>query len=388
MQRRKTLSDKGVADLKPRQTRYPKPDPELRGHYIRVMPSGAKSFYAAARNPLRKQVWIKIGNADAMTIEEAREKAREAIARIRSGQCVTQLKTFQEVAEQYQKRHVAAKGVRTAAEIDRCLKKYILPHWGASDFASIRKSDIAALLDQVEDNHGPRMADVCLTIIRAIANWYATRHDDYAPPVMRGMRRSHTKRARILDDDELRAIWTTADGDFGNICKIALLTAQRREKIIAMRWQDITLDGEWTIPTSAREKGSGGTLVLPKAAMQIITARPRLTSNPYVFPGRGAGHFNGTSPGKRALDRKLQEMPRWTLHDLRRTARSLMSRAGVRPDIAERVMGHAIRGVEAVYDRHSYRDEKGHALRQLASLIETIVNPPADNVVHVVALHG
>ena len=62
MQRRKTLSDIGVAALKPRQKRYPKPDPELRGHYVRVMPSGAKSFYVAARNPLRKQVWVKIGD--------------------------------------------------------------------------------------------------------------------------------------------------------------------------------------------------------------------------------------------------------------------------------------------------------------------------------------
>ena len=50
----------------------------------------------------------------------------------------------------------------------------------------------------------------------------------------------------------------------------------------------------------------------------------------------------------------LPEVPPWRLHDLRRTARSLMSRAGVRPDIAERVLGHAIVGVEGVYDRHSY----------------------------------
>jgi hypothetical protein len=91
---------------------------------------------------------------------------------------------------------VAAKGVRTAAEIDRCLKKYVLPSWGARDFAGICKSDIAGLLDNVEDNHGPRMADVVLTIVRAVMNWYATRHDDYSPPVTRRMQRSNTKRAR------------------------------------------------------------------------------------------------------------------------------------------------------------------------------------------------
>lgn len=51
-----------------------------------------------------------------------------------------------------------------------------------------------------------------------------------------------------------------------------------------------------------------------------------------------------------------------------------MSRAGVRPDIAERIMGHAIAGVEGVYDRHSYREKKADALRKLAGLIDGIVN--------------
>ena len=61
-----------------------------------------------------------------------------------------------------------------------------------------------------------------------------------------------------------------------------------------------------------------------------------------------------------------------------------MSRAGVRPDVAERVLGHAINGVEGTYDRHSYRDEKAHALAALASLISTIINPSQN----VVALRG
>ena len=62
----------------------------------------------------------------------------------------------------------------------------------------------------------------------------------------------------------------------------------------------------------------------------------------------------------------------WVVHDLRRTARSLMSRAGVRPDIAERVLGHAISGVEGIYDRHDYRAEKAEALAKLAALVGDI----------------
>ncbi len=107
----------------------------------------------------------------------------------------------------------------------------------------------------------------------------------------------------------------------------------------------------------------------------------KLAENPYVFAAsRGKGPLN-SSDWKQSLDAKLPPMPHWVIHDLRRTARSLLSRAGVRPDISERVMGHAILGVEGVYDRHRYDDEKAEALQALANLITRILNPPAENVV-------
>jgi integrase len=74
--------------------------------------------------------------------------------------------------------------------------------------------------------------------------------------------------------------------------------------------------------------------------------------------------------------------PPWRTHDLRRTVRSLMACAGVSSEHAERVLGHAILGVEGTYDRHSYADEKAAALQALATLVERIVNPAAaDNVI-------
>jgi integrase len=65
----------------------------------------------------------------------------------------------------------------------------------------------------------------------------------------------------------------------------------------------------------------------------------------------------------------------WTLHDLRRTARSLMSRAGVPSEHAERCLGHVIGGVEGVYDRHKYIAEMAIAYEKLAVLISQIVDP-------------
>ena len=110
-------------------------------------------------------------------------------------------------------------------------------------------------------------------------------------------------------------------------------------------------------------------------ALSIIERRLRLAENPYVFPGRGAGSMNSFSNRKRDLDQKLPNIPRWVLHDLRRTSRSLMSRAGIDPDVAERCLGHVIPGVRGVYDRHKFIEEMRLAFERLASLIETLVHP-------------
>jgi integrase len=396
---RKSLSDAGVRALKPRAARYAHPDPELAGHYVRVQPSGAKSFVAVTRDPTNgKQVWATIGPADLMTVEEAREKARDAIKRVQAGQPAfetpVKAELFADVAEQWLKRHVAAKGLRSAPDLARLLKTHVYPRWANRPFLDIRRSDIAALLDEIEDNHGPRQADYVLAIVRSVMNWRAARSDDYSAPISRGMRRTNPKeraRARILSDEELRAAWKAAksDGAFGAFIRLLLLTAQRREKVASMRWRDIA-NGTWTIPAEAREKGAGGELELPPAALDIIEAQPRIGESPYVFAGRsvkGREHacLSGFGKRKRALDAKvaaeLPNVPQWQLHDLRRTARSLMSRAGVRPDIAERVMGHVQPGVAGVYDRHAYFDEKADALAKLAALVDAIVKPRTAEIV-------
>jgi integrase len=339
-----------------------------------------------------KQVWATLGSAGAITIAEARERGRTALQRIRDGfepfePTPEKPATFEEVATLWFKRHVQAKKLRSSAEIARCLERYVYPAWRNTPFTGIRRSQVATLLDAIEDKNGPRQADAVRAILSGVANWYASRHDDYVNPLTRGMRRQPAaQRDRILSDEEIRAIWGQAmrAGTFGAIVRFALLTGQRREKVASLRWSDLQ-NGIWTIPEFHREKGTGGSLKLPAAALAIIEAQPRLETNPFVFAGRGDGPFNGFSKAKAALAQALPRLPGpdgqlrpivgWTIHDLRRTARSLMARAGVRPDVAERVLGHAIVGVAAIYDRHHYEEEKAEAIAKLAALIERITTP-------------
>jgi integrase len=385
--RRAGLTDKGLAALKRKAKRYIISDPEQRGHYVRVPPEGPMVFAAVARSPYGKQIWATLGTTADLKIDEARERAREAIRRIKDG-----LPAFEppkpkpesvaDVAANWLKRHVDKKKLRTADEYRRVLNRYVLPRWKDRTFVELRRSDIAALLDMVEDKHGPRQADVVLTTLRSIASWVQARDDSYTPPFARGMRRAaQDKRARILNDDELRRIWRAADEirPIGPLVQLLLLTAQRREKLCTLLWDDIDANGVWTIRTESGEKGNARSLQLPQLALDIVQAQPRFVEQPYVFASQSGGPWGVSSKLKRRLD-ALSGVTGWRLHDLRRTARSLMSRAGVQSEHAERVLGHAIQGVEGVYNRHSYDAEKADALRKLAALVERIVDPPAENV--------
>jgi integrase len=391
--RRRSLTDRMLAAKPRRAKRYIEADPELRGCYIRVPPDGPIVFYAVTRDPYGKQTWAPLGTTAEMKLAEARERAREAIKRIKAGKPAIEppkLKpeSIAVVADNWLRRHVERNKHRTAIEMRRVVDVYVLPYWRDRTFTDIKRSDIAALLDVIEDKHGAQQADHVLGVLRAIASWVQSRDDTYVPPFAKGMRRVSKQahqRARILNDDELRAVWRAAGDDrFGALVRLLLFTAQRKEKILTLRWDDISADGVWTIRTEPREKGNPGKLLLPKQALEIITAQPRFVSSPYVLANsRGDAVWRASTRAKRRLDAQ-SGVTGWRLHDLRRSARSLLSRAGVRPDIAERVLGHAIGGVEQIYDRHTYDAEKGHALRELAALIERIVDPPAANIV---ALH-
>jgi integrase len=231
-------------------------------------------------------------------------------------------------------------------------------------FNSLQRSELSALADDIAERRVRRSAEYFVLVFSAMSRWYAKRSDSYAPPLAPGMAGLYHNEAksRILTDVELRAVWLAAEkqnNNFSTLVLLLLLTTQRVAKVAALKWDEIK-DGVWSIPVEKREKGTGGELVLPETALAAINSRPRMGLNPYVLSARD-GHFVAFSRGKRLFDEACG-VTDWTLHDLRRTARSLMSRAGVAPHIAERVLGHTIRGVEGIYDRHDYKDHKAQAL--------------------------
>jgi integrase len=365
-------------------------DADTTGLALRVFRSGAKSWmYRFSWGGKRK--WMTFGTYPATSLASARGRADDARAALEAKPpkdprtALAKPETFRTVCDEWVTREAGA--LRTGDDRKAALARLVYPALGERPIAEVRRSDIVRLLDRIEDERGPAMADKTLAIVRRVCNWHASRSDDFRSPIVRGMARTKSSdrtRARILTDDELRVVWAVAAGQgaFGRMARFLLLTGARRTEAAAMRWAE--LDGaDWTLPAVRNKTKLDLVRPLPTAVLTVIGARP--DGAVFVFSNDG-GHtaVRGYGPLKAAFDLavtaelrkhdpKAEPMPPFRLHDLRRTARSLMSRAGVPSDHAERCLGHVIGGVRGVYDRHEYHDEKARAYVALARLIDRIV---------------
>ncbi|MEJ0070037.1 MAG: tyrosine-type recombinase/integrase [Pseudomonadota bacterium] len=212
------------------------------------------------------------------------------------------------------------------------------------------------------------MADRTLAHLRKALTWYAARDDEFNTPIVRGMARTKPKeraRKRTLSGEELQDVWRALDaltGPYPALVRLLTLTALRRTDVGGFRRRELEREDLWTIPAERFKGNIDHAVALTAAAKAIIAAQPvRLTTRgkpdrqlDHVFSRSGRSPFGGWSKCKAELDGKIAEqrkaegrepMPPWVLHDLRRTARSLMSQAGVLSDIAERVLGHVLPGV-------------------------------------------
>jgi integrase len=397
---RQKLTPAWVANVKPKATNEIYWDTEQRGFGLLVLPSGERRYVVQYRAFRRsRRMTFKPG----LTLTEARKEAKAVLGAVAKGgdpmaerrrQEGAATNTLKAIAEQYFKRE--GDKLRTANARKATFERLIYPALGSRQIDTIKRSEIVHFLDKIEDERGPQMAHAALAFLSKLFNWHASRDDNFLTPIRRGMGRvkmKETARDRVLSDNELRIIWRAAEamkGPFGRFIRFTLLTATRRSEAAMMARDEVAPDGDWIIPASRMKAKQEHVVPLSPAAKAIIDGMPKVGH--YVFTVNGRGPIRGFTKFRaalnaavlndlRKLDPEAKPLPNWTIHDLRRTARSLLSRAGVNADIAERCLAHTISGVRGVYDRHAYHAEKKHAFEALAAQIERIVNPPADNVV-------
>jgi integrase len=378
-------------------------DQGMKGFGWQITPAGHVSFAVQYRHGRTSRRYTIKGT---LSLKDARREAKGVQGKVAKGHdpVVEERKkqaagtnTFRAIAEEYLKRD--GKKLRSKDERKRILAKYLYPKLGDRQIDDIRRVDIVRLLDAIEDHNGPAMADHVLVVLRKLLNWHAARSDDFRSPIVKGMGRINAKeraRSRTLDDRELRAFWQAAEtfpGAYGFLLRYILLCACRLREASNMTQQELSGD-VWAIPSERHKSKKSFELPLSQAAKNLLSQIPRIAGEDWLFTHNGQRPIGGFSKFKKAFDAKMlaelhkedseAEMKRWVVHDLRRTARSLMSRAGVPPRHAEMALGHVSGGVEAVYDRHRYFDEKREAFEALSSLIARILNPQEN----VVALRG
>jgi integrase len=309
--------------------------------------------------------------------------------------------TFRAVAEQYLDREAKKKEGERLRSLEwrrTLLERLVYPTLGHQPITAIKRKAIIELLDAIEDGKlldskgspikgGATMAHSTLAIIRKIMRWYAVRDEDYVVPIVPGMARikpDERARSRVLNDDELRAVWTTAEqrsDPFAAMIRFMLLTACRRSEAAALTWGEIIDDdiGQcWLLPAGRNKVKVDLIRPLSEAAQAILEAQAQIGDCPYVFT-YGRKPLAAFSQCKDEFD-EASGVSGWTLHDLRRTARTLMSRAGVVSDHAEQCLGHLLSGVRKTYNRDEFKPQKKAAFHALASLIDRIVHPPEGNV--------
>jgi integrase len=385
----KQATDLGVRALRPKAKRYE--EPLGHGLYVEVQPSGHRSYTVRYRFAGKPR---KLTLSGGLTLAGARKAAADALFEVEQGrdpgaakrrqkqaQRLAAVDTVQAICEEYFRREGGK--LRSARRRQRELALKVYPVLGDRPVTEIKRSDMVRLFDRIEETAGGPTADLVKAFLSRIFNWHTARSDDFRSPIVRGMTRTKSReraRSRILTDDELRAVWKTAEGQahpFAALVLFLLLTAARRTEAVELTWAEV--DGtDWVLPSTRNKVKVELVRPLSAATQAVLADLPRIAGSKFVFTATGHRPLGSLSTRKQRFDQQCG-VTGYTLHDLRRTARSLMSRAGVSTDHAERCLGHVIGGIRGVYDRHQFHREKLHAYEALAAQIERIVNP-TDNV--------
>lgn len=410
------ISKTRVDKLEPGQILY---DTEIKGFVARALKTGTITYGLRYRNIEGASKWLGLGLHGSITAEEARtlakkragevadrrdpvaeqEETREVAAKAKRAE----VNTVNAVLDAFEKDHV--EGLRSADQIKAVLKNHVRPRIGDKSIYDLKRSDISTMLSEIKAEAGPVMADRVLAHVRKAFNWQMVQDEEFKSPIIRGMAKTRPKeraRKRILADDEIRDVWAALDKIEQPACypryvKSLLLAMTRRNESSRMHTDEFEGD-LWTIPGSRYKNKLDHVIPITSALRELIGEKPAACKKNswFVFSTTTAGNqlngakpFSGFSKAKKALDKQIAKirkaegrpaMKQWQLHDLRRTGRSLMSRAGVDADHAERCMGHVIGGVRETYDRYEYLDEKRTAFEALAGTVGLILKPPCQTI--------
>lgn len=355
-------------------------DEALPGFGVKVTPKGRKVFVVLYRaggkgSQLRKytigpygRVTLHVARAEAQRVLAARADGRDPAGEKREARRRLVADRVDDLVDSYIKQHVSTR--RSAGEITRILKREVVTRWGSRSIHSINKRDLIDLADEIVDRGAPVSANKALKVTKSFLSWCVGKAIiDRSPGEGVNPPSRESARDRVLSDEELGRVIRAAreiGGAYGGIIELLALTAQRREEVNQLTWDELDLErAVWTLPGSRTKNGKPHIVHLSAPALELIEAQPR--AGTYVFSGQRP--FHQFARAKRTLD-SMSAVSGWRVHDLRRTAVSGMARLGIPPHVADKILNHSsgsISGVAAVYQRHEFLKERASALDEWAA---------------------
>ncbi|MFA7268731.1 MAG: integrase arm-type DNA-binding domain-containing protein [Sterolibacterium sp.] len=347
-----------------------------------------------------KQRELTIGNYPTISLKLARELTTEARARVQQGIDVARKKkeerialttagTVEQLCDEYYERTVLGR-VKRPEFVREILDNDLIPRIGRMRIAEIKPLDIDGMIRAVVDRGSPVMANRVLQTSKAVFDYAIRRHWIEQNPAA-AFRRidaggEEKARTRSLSSDELVKLFQ-ALREAGPIftlydlaIKLLLVTAVRKAELIEAPWAEFDLEAEapvWRLPATRikTEKNMihrDFTIPLPSPAVEWLKEIKRTSvASDYVFPARRRAGKPTMSPEtvNWALSEVKHGLPPFTLHDLRRTARTHLAALGVAPHVAERCLNHKLPGINDTYDTHDYLTERRLALNAWADLL-------------------
>jgi integrase len=398
-----------VETLQATDRRQEIPDDLCTGLYLVVQPTGKKSWQVRYRHGgVHRR--MTLASFPTLSLAAARVRAREVMAAASEGRDPAEevkaakapkpeddrdkIKTL---IGQYDKRHL--KGLKSGDVVRRELDRFVVKEWGERDIHSITKRDVIDLLDGIADSGRVVTANRVRAYLNKFLNW-AVERDILPLSPATGVKpvAKEASRDRVLTDDEIRWFWQACEAEgfpWGPLGKVLLLTGQRLNEAAQITEGEIRGD-LWHLSADRTKNGRAHDVPLSDVVQAVLGAVERIEGKPgFIFTTTGttpvSGFFKARAHLAEAMERLAAEergeavaIPRWTFHDLRRTAATGMARLGIPVRVTEVVLNHISGtggGIVAVYQRHDYADEKRQALEAWGRFVLSLVQGQPDNVV-------
>ncbi len=399
------LQDHKIKALRPPTSgRLEVKDELVRGLMVRVTPRGVKTFCLVFKVPgehpngpsktgrprVGKSHRMTLGTYPMYTLAEARVQARLLLEQVTMGIDPRPARTeeaqaaYDNTLASVAKRFIdqECKGhIKSWARSKRTLEMHVIPTLGNRPISEVKRRDIHALIDNVSRDVGPGAARETLKHIHTLFEFAFDREYIISNPAHKLKRKdlkTNGDAGRALDDSELRAIWKAATEigyPYGPWIKLLILTGARRNEMAQASRNEISTEQQvLTIPASRYKTGIDHSVPLGDTAWEIVDALPIWNGGDYLFSTTGGVKpINNADGAKKKIDALAKIDLPFRFHDFRVTCKTRMSELGIQHATSEAVLGHVKKGMDAIYNKHTFEIEKRAALTRYAEHIMEVV---------------